>query len=106
VRITRWRCNRGSFDDDESRTTSWKSILNLARRMKLTGIDQPWGGRHHLHSIENGSVCLAVILHGFSRKVVDWRLKRTLAPGLALGTLQQAIAAHRPPRGESLRQRK
>jgi hypothetical protein len=27
--------------------------LNLARRMKLTGINQPVGGRHHLHPAED-----------------------------------------------------
>ena len=74
--------------------------------MKLTGIDQPWVADITYIRLKTGPVCLAVILHGFSRKVVGWRLKRTLAPGLALGTLEQAIAAHRPPRGESLRQRK
>jgi putative transposase len=26
--------------------------LNLARRLKLTGVDQLWVGRHHLHSTE------------------------------------------------------
>jgi transposase InsO family protein len=35
---------------------------------------------------------LAVILDGFSRKVVGWSLERTLASGLAVAALQEAIA--------------
>ena len=41
-------------------------------------------------------VYLAVILDGFSRKVVGWALDRTLATRLTIGALEQAIA-RRPP---------
>ncbi len=41
-------------------------------------------------------VYLAVILDGFSRKVVGWKLDRTLAARLAAEALEQAIAARRP----------
>jgi putative transposase len=42
---------------------------------------------------------LAVILDGFSRKVVGWQLERTLATGLTLGALEQAIATRKPAPG-------
>ena len=41
-------------------------------------------------------VYLAVILDGFSRKVVGWKLDRTLAARLAIEALEHAIAARRP----------
>jgi len=44
-------------------------------------------------------VYLAVILDGFSRKVVGWSLERTLASRLALAALEQAIAARKPAPG-------
>ena len=42
---------------------------------------------------------LAVILDGFSRKVVGWKLDRTLAARLATEALEQAIASRRPLAG-------
>jgi putative transposase len=44
-------------------------------------------------------VYLAVILDGFSRKVVGWSLERTLASRLALAASEQAIAARKPAPG-------
>ena len=41
-------------------------------------------------------VYLAVILDGYSRKVVGWKLDRTLASRLALDALRQAIELRRP----------
>ena len=73
--------------------------LNLVRRMKLTGIDQLWVADITYIRLKTEFVYLNVILDGFSRKVVGWRLKRTLATGLALRALEQAIAARKPPPG-------
>ena len=44
-------------------------------------------------------VYLAVILDGFSRKVVGWALERTLATRLTKAALEQAIAERQPPPG-------
>ena len=44
-------------------------------------------------------VYLAVILDGFSRKVVGWALDRTLAMRLTIGALQQAIESRQPEPG-------
>jgi len=73
--------------------------LNLARRLKLTGVDQLWVADLTYIRLKTEFVYLAVILDGFSRKVVGWQLERTLATSLALGALQQAIAARRPGPG-------
>jgi putative transposase len=42
---------------------------------------------------------LAVILDGYSRKVVGWALDRTLAVRLTIGALQQAIESRQPEPG-------
>ena len=56
--------------------------LNLARRMKLTGINQLWVADITYIRLKTEFVYLAVILDGFSRKVVGWALERTLATRL------------------------
>jgi putative transposase len=73
--------------------------LNLARRMKLTGIDQLWVADITYIRLGTEFVYLAVILDGFSRKVVGWSLERSLASRLATAALEQAIAARQAPVG-------
>jgi putative transposase len=46
--------------------------LNLASRMKLTGINQLWVADITYVRLQGEFVHLAVILDGFSRKVVGW----------------------------------
>jgi len=73
--------------------------LNLARRLKLTGIDQLWVADITYIRLKTEFVYLAVILDGFSRRVVGWSLKRTLATNLTLGALEQAIGTRKPAPG-------
>ncbi len=73
--------------------------LNLASRMKLTGIDQLWVADITYIRLKAEFVYLAVVLDGFSRKVVGWALERTLASRLAIAALGQAIAKREPPPG-------
>ena len=73
--------------------------LNLARRLKLTGIDQLWVADITYIRLLTEFVYLAVILDGFSRKVVGWSLERTLASRLAMVALEQALAARKPALG-------
>ena len=73
--------------------------LNLARRMKLTGIDQLWVADITYIRLRAEFVYLAVILDGFSRKVVGWALERTLTSRLAIAALEQAIARRQPRPG-------
>jgi putative transposase len=73
--------------------------LNLATRMKLTGIDQLWVADIPYIRLKAEFVYLAVILDGFSRKVVGWALDRTLASRLAITALEQAIAKRQPRPG-------
>lgn len=73
--------------------------LNLARRMKLTGIDQLWVADITYLRLPGEFVYLAVILDAFSRKVVGWELDRTLSCHLTKTALERAIAARRPAPG-------
>ena len=73
--------------------------LNLARRMKLTGINQLWVADITYIRLQTEFVYLAVILDGFSRKVVGWALERTLATRLPKAALEKAIAVRQPLAG-------
>jgi transposase InsO family protein len=73
--------------------------LNLASRMKLTGINQLWVADITYIRLHRQFVFLAVILDAFSRKVVGWELDRTLAARLPLAALEKALAERKPPAG-------
>jgi putative transposase len=73
--------------------------LNLASRMKLTGINQLWVADITYIRLHQEFVYLAVVLDAFSRKVVGWALDRTLAARLPIAALAKAIAERQPPPG-------
>jgi putative transposase len=73
--------------------------LNLAGRMKLTGVNQLWVADITYIRLHREFVYLAVILDGFSRKVVGWELGWTLAARLVIAALEKALAARKPPPG-------
>ncbi|MGC2161595.1 MAG: IS3 family transposase [Silvibacterium sp.] len=73
--------------------------LNLAARMKLTGVNQLWVADITYIRLHREFVFLAVILDAFSRKVIGWELDRTLAARLAMAALDKALADRNPPPG-------
>jgi transposase InsO family protein len=73
--------------------------VNLASRMKVTGINQLWVADITYIRLQSEFVYLAVILDGFSRKVVGWALERTLATRLTKAALERAIASRQPAPG-------
>ena len=73
--------------------------LNLARRLQVTGKNQLWVADITYVRLQCEFVYLAVVLDVFSRQVVGWALEPTLATGLVLAALQQAISARQPPPG-------
>lgn len=73
--------------------------VNLARRMKLTGVNQLWVADITYIQVWREFVFLAVVLDAFSRKVVGWELSRSLSSGLALRALEKAISERQPPLG-------
>lgn len=72
---------------------------NLAKDMKLTGINQLWVADITYIRLETEFVYLAVVLDAYSRKVVGWSLGPTLEASLAVQALQMAIDERRPPAG-------
>jgi putative transposase len=73
--------------------------LNLAGRMKRTGINQLWVADITYLRLKAEFVYLAVILGGYSRKVVGWALERTPASRLEVAALEHAMAERQPPPG-------
>ena len=73
--------------------------LNLARRMKLTAINQLWVADITYIRLRQEFVYLAVVLDVFSRKVVGWALDRTLTTRLPLLAVQRAITLRQPAAG-------
>jgi len=73
--------------------------LNLASRMKLTGINQLWVADITYIRLKTEFVYLAVILDRFSRQVLGWALDRTLTARLPKAALELAIAQRQPPPG-------
>jgi transposase InsO family protein len=76
-----------------------KVYLNLARRLELSGVNQLWVADITYIRLRQEFVYLAVILDGYSRKVVGWALDRSLAAGLAVEALTDAITQRQPPPG-------
>lgn len=73
--------------------------LNLASRMTLTGVNQLWVADITYLRLRTEFVYLAVMLDGYSRKVVGWALDRTLAARLPIAALKQALAERHPLQG-------
>jgi putative transposase len=70
--------------------------LNLSRRMRLNSVDQLWVADITYIRVQAEFVYLAVILDGYSRKVVGWKLDRTLTSRLAAEALENAIDLRHP----------
>lgn len=73
--------------------------LNLARHMKLTGVNQLWVADITYLRLREQFVYLAVVLDAYSRKVLGWELSRSLSSELAVRALQQAIVMRQPSPG-------
>lgn len=73
--------------------------VNLAVRMKVTGINQLWVADITYIRLRTEFVYLAMVLDRYSRKAIGWCLDRTLAARIAVTALKQAIAERKPPPG-------
>jgi len=77
----------------------WCVVPNLARGMVTTGLDQLWVADITFIRLQEEFAFLAVVLDGFSRRVVGWALDTHLQASLAIDALNMAIAARRPVPG-------
>ncbi len=73
---------------------------NLARRMEPTGVNQLWVADITYVRLGEAFVYLAVVLDGWSRRVVGWALADHLQASLALAALDKALVARPAARGE------
>ena len=73
--------------------------VNLAARMKLSGINQLWVTDITYIRLRMEFVYLAVVIDRYSRKAIGWCLDRTLAARIAVTALKGAIAERQPPPG-------
>ena len=64
---------------------------NLAPEMELTGVNQLWVADITYIRLAEEFIYLAVVLDAFSRRVIGWKLDRTLKAELALGALRMAL---------------
>ena len=69
-----------------------KIYPNLAREMVLTNVDQLWRADITYIRLQDEFVYLAVILDGYSRRVIGWALDRTLEDELTIAALRRALA--------------
>lgn len=72
---------------------------NLAERLELSDINQLWVADITYIRLEREFVYLALVLDGFSRKVVGWALGRVLNSSLTLSALQKAVDERDPAPG-------
>ena len=68
-----------------------KTYANLAGSMILTGVDQLWVADITYIRLEEEFVYLAVILDGYSRRVIGWHLNDGLEDSLTLAALRMAL---------------
>jgi putative transposase len=77
----------------------WRIWPNLARHLAPTTVNQLWAADITYVRLREAFVYLAVILDGFSRKVVGWALADHLRAELAIEALDMAIQARQPAPG-------
>jgi transposase InsO family protein len=72
---------------------------NLMPSLEVDGLNQLWIADLTYLRLGREFVYLSVILDAYSRRVIGWKLSRTLRPDSALAALEQAIATRNPPAG-------
>lgn len=66
---------------------------NLAGELAVTGLNQLWVGDLTYIRLRREFIYLAVVLDGFSRRVIGWELGRSLEAELAVCALRKALAS-------------
>jgi len=72
---------------------------NMARGIVPAGINQLWVADITYIRLRTEFVYLAVVLDGFSRRVIGWALGRTLEADLAIAALRMALIERQPSPG-------
>jgi putative transposase len=77
----------------------WHVVLNLARGLKPTALDQLWVADITYIRLREEFVYLAIVLDAFSRRVIGWALADHLEASLAVAALEMAIEQRKPQPG-------
>jgi putative transposase len=77
----------------------WEIVPNLARGLRLTGMDQLWVADITYVRLQEEFAYLAVILDAFSRAVIGWAMADHLRASLAIDALVMALAERCPAWG-------
>ena len=72
---------------------------NLSKDLKLDGPDQLWAADITYVPIIGGFVYVAIILDGWSRRVVGYAMSRSIDARLTLAAFGAAVKARKPPSG-------
>lgn len=75
---------------------AWRIMPNLARGLKLSGLDQLWVADITYIRLAQEHAYLAIILDAFSRKAIGWAMADHLRAELAIEALKMALAARAP----------
>ena len=77
----------------------WEIVPNLARGLRLTGLDQLWVADITYVRLQEEFAFLAVVIDAFSRAVVGWAMADHLRASLAVAALGMALEERRPAWG-------
>ena len=77
----------------------WEIVPNLARGLRLTGLDQLWVADITYIRLQEEFVYLAVVIDAFSRRVIGWAMADHLQASLAIDALTMALEERRPAWG-------
>jgi putative transposase len=69
---------------------SWRVVPNLARGLRVTGLDQLWVADMTYVRLLEEFAFLAVVLDAFSRRVIGWAVEAHLRAELAFAALRMA----------------
>jgi putative transposase len=74
----------------------WTIVPNLARGLRLSGLNQLWVADITYIRLQEEFAFLAVVLDAFSRAVVGWAMDDHLRASLAVAALSRALTERRP----------
>ena len=77
----------------------WNVCINLARKIRTTGINQLWVADITYIHLNEEFVYLAVVMDAHSRCIVGWNIERHLGAILSIRALQMALATRIPEPG-------
>ena len=74
----------------------WAVVPNLARGLRLSGLDQLWVADITYIRLQEEFAFLAVVLDAFSRAVIGWKMADHLRASLAIDALNMTLEQRRP----------